>query len=223
MKLAMISCQAYSDAWPAFSGLVKHFWPNHPSMMIVTDKIGFDDINGFTSAFVGKSDNWCGILAEWAALQDEPVLLMQEDFFLNAEVRPDLIEHGLEQMEKRGAGCVRLYPCPGGDEEYGDPHFAIVPHGVRYRTSCQAALWRPSYLREIAIRFKTPAEFEIKGTEFSNLLAMPVLAFKRNVQPWPLSYLCSAISRGEWNPAAKDLCDSLNISVDWTRRRFQAA
>jgi hypothetical protein len=229
MKLAMISCQAYSDAWQPFIKLMDHFWPDHPDVTLLTDyidaKVGevCHDCRGYRLIFAGASRPWCGILEGFLKDCKEPILLMQEDFFINAEVRPDLIERGLEQMGKIGAGCVRLYPCPGGDEEYGDRHFAIVPRGTRYRVSCQTALWNPVYLRKIASQFRTPAEFEIEGTKLSDSLPEPVLAFKRNVQPWPLSYLCSAISRGEWNPAAKDLCESLNIYVDWTRRRFQAA
>lgn len=230
MKLAMISCAKYSDAWPGFIGLLNHFWPDHPPLTLITDKVDAAARSCGEVFLYNRHGSWCEILASFARQQCldtdlyGPVLLMQEDFFINASVRTDLIEHGIEQMEAMKAGCVRLYPCPGGDEDYGNPHYAIVPRGTRYRISCQASLFRPAYLYAIANRCgSTPADFEINGSELSDDLAGPVLAFKRDVQPWPMSYLCSAISRGQWNPAAKDLCDSLGIENDWSRRPFQAA
>ncbi len=148
--------------------------------------------------------------------------MMLDDFWLNAPVNTELIYRGLEQMEKTNAGCVRLYSCPGPDEEYGDPHFGIVQQGARYRISTQAALWRPSYLQQIAQQYQSPWEFELDGSIFSNSLPDHVLAFKRELQPWPLSYY-GAIRHGEWAPGLKLFMEATGIDVDWSRRSFQAA
>lgn len=222
MKLAMISCEKYADTHAPFIGLMDHFWPNHPPVTLITDRSD-GNVKGYGEVFAYDSPSWCAILRAFARQCDAPIGLFMNDYFLTAPVQEPLIQRGLEQLKATGAGCVRLYPCPGGEEEYGDPHFAVVPRGTRYRISCQMGLWDSSYLAAIAAGFECPWDFEIYGSECSNDLPSPVLAFKRELQPWPLSYLCSAIDRGRWSPAAKTLCDSLHIEADWTMRGFQPA
>lgn len=151
-------------------------------------------------------------------------MVFQEDFFLNAPVNQPLIDHALKLMERDNVGAVRLYPCPGANEEIGDPYFGRVTRHTAYRTSCQATIWKPGYLHAIASRFNTPSEFELQGSAWaSSHLPAEVLAFKRDVQPWPIEYLCSAIGRGLWSQDAKKLCDTHGIEVDWSFRGFQPA
>lgn len=234
MRIAVISCWNYRDAWPAFFGLLTKFWPDCPYPVdLLTDRLEvFDDSvkpMRATCSF-GKcpsprdilihDGSWCEMLASYAAdLGEESCLLFQEDFLLTAPVKRELVEDGLDWLGN-GIGMVRLYPCPGAEQDGEDTNYAIVPRGTPYRISCQASIWNPQFLYAIASRLKTPAEFEIEGSKLAESLPDTVLAFKRDLQPWPLEYLCSAISRGKWNPDAKKLCDKANISVDWTMREF---
>lgn len=228
MRIAIVSCYAYRDAWKPFFELLYKFWPEcrQNKISLLTD-VDVDDGRGVPADIAKatfKTDApWSRMLSSFAMRDDSDVLVMQEDFFLTAPVRQDLIEHALEQMKARNAGMVRLYPCPGADEEYGDPHFGIVKKGSRYRISCQVSIWRPDYLHAIASRFKTPAEFEIHGTEFAETLPDEVLAFKRDSGPWPLEYLCSGISRGKWNPDAKKLFEQHGIMADYSLREMELA
>lgn len=211
MRIAMISCQQYSDAWPAFAGLFDYFWPNCEFRLdVVSDG--------------PKKLSWCASIGEYLKTIHEPVLLMQEDFFLCDPVEVPLIHEALRELDQLQAGCVRIYPCPGGTVDYGNRHFAAIDRQAAYRISCQAAIWDPLYLAEIASHCTTPTSFEFHGTTVSRSLEPPVLGFKRDVQPWPVNYLCSAITRGKWNPDAKRLCDALGITgVDWSRRPFLIA
>ncbi len=195
MKLAMISCAKYSDAWRPFRLLMDRFWPDHPPVTLVSDAPCLN-VEGYGQSFFIAS-NWCEIVREFArSCYDGPLCLFLDDFWLNAPVSTELINRGLEQMEKMNAGCVRLYPCPGPTGDYGDSHFGIVDRGTNYRISTQVALWKPSYLRQIASKFKTPWEFELQGSVYSDSLPEPVLAFKRELNPWPVSYY-GAIRHGE--------------------------
>lgn len=225
MRVVVVSCFAYRDCWVPMFALLDKFWPNHPPVTLLTDETGDAGLPERVSVVeLEVRASWCRILSAYCRNTAEDFLMvMQEDFFLSAPVQQHLIEHALEQMKERNAGCVRLYPCPGGEVEYSDPYFAIVPRGTQYRVSCMAAIWSPQYLRAIASRFNTPAEFELQGTPFSDTLPDEVLAFKRDVQPWPMEYLCSAIGRGLWSQDAKKLCDAHSIDVDWSLRGFQPA
>jgi hypothetical protein len=226
MLVAVVSCWNYRDAWLPFFALFHKFWPDCPYPVTLLT----DDYHGEIWQFgecrpgylqVSRNPSWCGTLAEFAAdCGQSEILLLQEDFFLTAPVHPDLIERALEQMHARHAGMVRLYPCPGADEDYGNPHFGMVSRGSRYRISLQASIWNPQYLYAIASRFNTPQEFELDGTTLSNDLPDEVLAFQRDVLPRPMEYLVTAIVRGKWQPEAKALCDAHGIAADFSMRGF---
>lgn len=228
MLVAVVSCFKYRDAWRPCFALLDKFWPDCPyEKWLITDYMSNQHNPGAFWFQAGERRSWCesiSLFTKIKPVKDKPVLLMQEDFFINAPVRQDMIEHALGQMEKRNAGCVRLYPCPGSDLDYGDSYFGEVSEFAQYKVSCQAAIWDPEYLSRVASYAKgSPAEFEITGTARAWTLNQPVLAWKREIEPWPLSYLCSAIGRGLWSQDAKKLCDANHIAVDWTFRGFQPA
>jgi len=219
MKLAVATCWAYRDALLPFFYLLDKFWPTHPEVTIVTDEWCGDSYGA--DVYQGGRKTWCQILAGYAKEAEETILLLQDDFFLTVPVQNDLVIHGLKEMYTYDAGCVRLYPCPGGVERYGDPYFQVVPNGERYRVSCQASLWKPSYLYKIVSKCHDhgePSDFETNGTVYSYQLPEPVLAFKADIRPLPLDYLCSAISRGLWEPAAIELCEKYHIPMDRSMR-----
>ncbi len=231
MRIAILSCAAYSDTWNPFFRLFKRFWPDckYPAYLITDrfDETGYlfdPEQTDYLTGWSSQGGTWCEILIDFIDSSDDidPILVFLDDFWLNAPVNTALIQRGLEQMKEMNAGCVRLYPCPGPDEEYGDEHFGIVPRGARYRISTQAALWDPSYLRQIASQCDSPWDFEIKGSVLSNDLEQPVLSFKRELQPWPVSYY-GAVRHGQWAPAVKPFMEEMGIPVDWSRRPFQAA
>lgn len=188
--------------------LFNHFWPDCPYPV----KIYSDD----------RGESWCEVVAKCARESTEAILLLQEDFFLSAHVHSDLISYGCKLMQSLAAGCARLYPCPGSNFDFGDPLFGSVAFGTQFRISCQAAIWEPGYLYRIVMESmwttSQASDFENLGSEASNHLEELVLAFKRDVRPWPMEYLCSAITRGQWNPEAKLLCDRLNIPIDMSHR-----
>lgn len=213
MRIVVITCEAYKDAWGPFTALFRKFWPHCPHVLeFRSDRDGM---------------NWCSVALRCAKEIQEPILMMQEDFFLCAPVRSILIDHALSLMEEQSAGMIRLYPSPGGSRDIGDRWFASVPVGTRYRISCQASIWRPEYLAAVAAgSMGTTGEagdFENLGTLHSDTLPETVLALKRSADSYPLDYISSAITRGRWNPAAIDLCKRYGIFLDRSMRAVDVA
>lgn len=210
MKIAVVSCVAYQDAWDPFLKLFKTFWPHCPyELLFITDKYK-------------PGQSWCRVIADFASQQKEPILLMQEDFFLTSHVQAHLIEHALHELKKQQAAMIRIYPMPGANENYGDSHFGRIAKETEYRVSCQATIWQPAILYEISSHYNTPYEFEVRGSRLSNQLCEPFLAFKREVEPWPIEYICSAISRGKWTKDAIEFCQKMNVHVDTSMRKIRA-
>jgi len=174
----------------------------------------------------GELADYCGRVQRCAESSDEPVLLLQEDFFLRSPVRDDLIEQALALLESHPAGMVRLYPSPGGTEDIGVQHFAGVKRGSPYRISSHASIWKPDYLARIAKGARwtggQAGDFENLGTPFSDTQDDEVLAFKRS-EPFdfenlPMNYIGSAVRRGQWLPESIALCEKYGINIDRSMR-----
>lgn len=227
MRLAIITCEKYHDALPPFFKLLERFWPTTSTPWLVSDGPNFYApwLGGTSPNFIPieGSGSWCNVLRAFVSKIDDDPIIMQDDFFLTSHVNQESIIYAYSQMKATNSGCVRLFPCPGADTEYGDPYVGTVRLGTRYRISCQAAIYSRAYLLKILSKIDgTAADFEIQGTKVAEDFEEPVLAWKREVEPWPLSYLCSAISRGKWSRDAKKLCDDHGILVDWEKRGFEA-
>lgn len=228
MQLAVVSCWKYRDCWNPFLELLEKFWPDHPPVTLITDQCFTYDfkVKPF-KVFTGPGSGWqwCQLVSFYATTINEPVVLMQEDFFLSAPVDDDAIRHGVAVLKRRNAGCVRLHPCPGGTEEIGDPCIARIPKGTTARISCQAAIWEPRYLAEVAKHAmwttSEAGDFENLGTPAAEEMPQEVLGFKREM-PWPMDYTNSGITRGLWNPDAIKLFAKHGIEVDRSMRMVEA-
>jgi hypothetical protein len=205
--------------------LLDKFWPA-ATRVLVTDEILVNHNHLIVEDLAHEihevrstpTPSWCEVVTSLAEEETSPVCLLQEDFFLNAPVNTDLVEQALTILRFENVGAVRLYPCPGATDPKEET-FGPVSRYSRYRNSLQATIWKPGYLKAIAERFNTPAEFEIQGSEWaSENRPEDVWAFNREVQPWPISYICSAISRGQWEPGALELCRQHGIDVDLSLR-----
>lgn len=222
MIIAVVTCRKYRDCLLPFFSLFRKFWQTCPyKVWLVTDSHDTGPIPDKDCRVhcAGESKSWCEVVASFAASTKENICVFQEDFLINAPVNELLIVNGLQQLEERKAAMVRIYPCPGGDIPYGDKWYAGIPKGTRYRVSCMASIWDPRILAEIASKCgETPFDFEITGSKLSNDYREPFIAFRRDVQPWPISYICSAISRGKWEPHALEFCRQQGVEVDTSMR-----
>lgn len=195
--------------------LFQHFWPECPyPVTFYSDRPG---------------EQWCSVVARCAQdAVDDPVLMLLEDFFFTAPVCQWLVEMALNRMLICRYGCLRLYPMPGAEQPYRSSlRIGLIEKGEPHRISCQAAIWSPHYLYEIARNSMgttgEAGDFENLGTPFSNTLPEQVMAFVRSALPWPMEYLCSAVTRGEWNPDAIKLCASLDVPMDRSMRQVAVA
>lgn len=222
MKVAVMSCWAYRDAWFPFFSLVKKYCPDYNDLWLVTDRFeqaAIDQLPVKISVYeAGPRTTWCQQLSWFAKTCNEPFIMYLEDFFPTTPPVMPLIEHGVKLMSDRGAGCVRLYPCPGSDEEIGDEFYGGVSWKASYRISTMTAIWNPEFIQKIANRNSSPWEFELRGTEMTRSMQTPILAFKRDVKPWPVEYICTGITRGLWTPSAKQFLEREGIKADYTLR-----
>lgn len=225
MRIAVATCWKYRDTWSPMFQLLNKFWPSCPYPIdILTDECSEESRFGYfngtrTLCVYGAGKSWCAILSQYAREIKDLILVLQDDFWLTAPVNPLLISKAIAELGDQRGAMIRLYPCPGADIEYGDAHFGFIDKRKPYAVSCQATIWRSDVLFQLASRFNTPQEFEIEGSKFCEEIDAPFLALKRECpEPWPISYYCTSVVRGQFQQGALDLCAMHGIEVDTSMR-----
>lgn len=230
MKIIIPSHHTYADAWEPFIELFRRFWPNCKfPVILITDKIpdGQKTNRWDNVVTLGADGGWCLNIVNalgMSGIRDEShYLMMQEDFFLNSEVDAVYVDAALDFFNTDSkTGCFRLYPCPGPDYPVDDS-FGIIDQIAAYKCSCQAAIWKRELLLSLLKECDTPASFEIHGTRLAHTMSDKFVSARRTRLPWVMTYFCSAINRGKWNPQAIEWCTKHGISIDTSRRPIDSA
>ncbi|NDC63009.1 MAG: hypothetical protein EBZ59_03280, partial [Planctomycetia bacterium] len=118
MAILVNSSDGFRDCWFPFFRLFEIHWPNcrfpiylnvesasyeHPSLAVRC-------LNHPPGA-AGRKMPWSDrLLASLGAIPQRHVLYMQEDYFLDAAVRDDLVEEALRLVARERLGCLHLTP-----------------------------------------------------------------------------------------------------------------
>jgi hypothetical protein len=219
------SCDRFQDLWRPFFKLFRRFWPDcaYP-VFLITNQLDYAH-DAVTTLKCGPDRGWASNMR--AALRSLPfdyLLYMQEDYLIHRSVDDARIRSLIGIMRETGAGCLRLYPCPGPDTPLaGFQDVGLISKGSDYRVSLQAAVWDKRTLGKLLVDGETGWEMELRGTKRSDRLDVRFLSVPRdpvteeNSDP-ALPYLCTAVVRGKWRPDAVEFCRSYGIEIDLARR-----
>ena len=209
------SCYKYKECWYPLNELMKKYVPLDWPTILITDKA---DGHPFEKAKHDGTDyGWVENLKKGIENMSGTILFLQDDFFPDNFWDIDFIEKATALMKQEKIECFRLYPCPGPIDEIqiGEINgitYGKIHKGEPYRVSCQAALWDPEFLMSILNKVSGSAgNFEINGSMVD--VAGKVYSVLRSSIKWPVSYLCTGIIRGEWNPDAFSLFQKEGVYV----------
>ncbi|HWQ96234.1 MAG TPA: hypothetical protein VN368_02565 [Candidatus Methylomirabilis sp.] len=214
------SCDRYNDLWKPFFTLFFKYWPDCPYPVYLSTNHQIYDHPRVITIPVGDDIDWSeGFRSSLQQIPYKYVIIMMEDFFPIKSADTSGIEKLLSYMEKKRAGCLRLFPCPGPDLPCPDnDKVGEISKGSAYRLSLQAAIWDKEILMGLLCNGESAWELEMKGTERTNRLDMPFLSVIGNS---PLPYYCTAVVKGKWVEGALQLCKEENIEVDLKARKKQ--
>ena len=169
---------------------------------------------------VGDDTDWSSSFRRMLERIPQPyVIVMIEDFLPTQSVDTAKIDRLITYMQEKGAGCLRLYPCPGPDLPCLDnPEVGEISKGADYRLSLQAAIWNKQTLLELLREGESAWELEINGTKRTNGLDVPFLCVTCDS---PIPYFCTGVVKGKWVREAVELCEKEGIEVDLTVRSVQ--
>ena len=163
----------FSDCWAPFFDLMSVYWPDCPYRIhLNTETIdyahpAFDIVATRVGEGAPRRLTWSECLAACLGQVATPyVLYLQEDYFLEAPVRADLIETFLGAMRDGRADVIRLMECDGSGPWHAtdDPLLWEVDQYARYRIALQAALWRKSTLQAALRAHETAWQLEGFGS-----------------------------------------------------------
>jgi len=216
------SCDRYSDLWSPFFKLFFRYWEDCPYPVYLISNFRLYPDSRVKGILVGEDIDWSSNMYSALRQITHPmVILLMEDYLLDRPVDTVRIEELVSYMQKRGAVCMRLFPCPGPETACPDNReVGEILRGADYRLSLQAAIWRRDILLALLRRGETPWELEVMGSRRSDEIDLPFLSVTRDSSP-PISYFCTAIVRGYWARGALSLCRREGIEVNLTARECE--
>lgn len=226
LAILVSTCDAYSDAWLPFFQLLEKFWGDCPyPIYMMTSGTPLPYAKAIPIA-TGLRQNWSDCLIQaLAQIPDSHVLLLLEDYFITKPVAQAEIARLFAAAVTDGWDCLRLFPFPeGGEASERNPEFALIDPGAAYSVCTQAAIWKREFLSSMAVSGESGWEFEIHGSRRASATAAKLASVvKRTDWLYPIPYFCTAIIRGKWEPYAIEVCASLGVTVDTSRRKMRSA
>lgn len=214
------SCDRYQDLWDPFFTLFFRYWQDCPyPVYLGTHHLKYDH-NRVTTIAVGDDTDWSSNFRSMLEQIPQPyVIVLIEDFLPTKSVDTTVIAELITYIQDKGAGCLRLFPCPGPDLPCPDnPLVGELSKGADYRLSLQAAIWNKQILLELLRDGESAWELELNGTKRTNALAAPFLCVAGDS---PIPYFCTGVVKGKWVREAVKLCEKEGIEVDLTARSVQ--
>ncbi len=207
------SCDVFFDVWKPFSHFFAKFWPDcpFPVCLIANELAVRSDV--IRTIAVGEDRGWASNMK--IALREivQPrVLYFQEDYFLNAPVRPEQLASDLDYAFALDVDslCLRARSELEPGFQPINERFGVVPPDSDGRTRCQLTLWKRDALLAVLRDGESAWEMESHGSERTRQMRVLSYSTRENL---PVPYLMSAVVRGIWAPEALAMCERERLKI----------
>ena len=228
---------SFEDCWHPFFTLFARYWPNCPYSIVLnteTKDYSFKGMN-IVCAKVAVGENrrltWSECLERALDnIQTPYILYLQEDYFLEAAVRADVLENLLQVMQAGRADVIRLSEAEGAGPWQPVDGALIwqVAQKAKYRISLQAAIWHKDFLRAQVRPHENPWQLESFGSMRLRRKKSKIFCVNRNFYSGKgkeiFPYTPTGVIAGKWvRHVVEPLFVANNIAVDFTQRGFYDA
>jgi hypothetical protein len=211
LSIFIASCDAYTDAWPAFFHFFFKYWPDCPyPIYLATQTKVFSDAR-VTTLTTNEIDWAVNVRRALEQINTEYILYLQEDYFLRGPISNEVIERLKNTLISNQAACLRLYPAPGPNQKFkNETEIGAIKPNTSYRLSLQAALWHKQTFYDLIRENESPWQLEDLGSKRTNSLTTPFLSvYSKKLFP----YVCTAIVKGKWTYDALFFCQAENFPL----------
>lgn len=233
IAVLVLSCDKYSDIWPVFFDFFFKYWNDCPfKIYLASNHLNFVN-NRVTNIHSETVSDWSSetklILQQ---VKEKYVLLILDDYFIYKPVDMQVLSDSIRVMKKRDAIFLKLGCFPASHRSLWmydiiaeTPFIGIIRNWQEYRINLQLGIWNKELLYSLLKMGETPWQFEINGSKRSNEVSNPSLCIvedpEKNYVHGPITYLCSALTKGIWMLDALDLCKKESIMVSAGKRRVE--
>ncbi len=213
IAIVVSSCDAFFDCWRPFAFFWRKYWPECPfPVHLITNELEVRS-SSIRALRVGPDRGWASnMIRALEQLETSHVLYLQEDYFLEAPVRAEMLAQDLADAlaQEADAFCFRARSELEPDFEHLNDRFGVVPVNSDGRTRCQTTLWKRASLLAVLREGEDAWEMEAQGSARTRELRILSYSQRANV---PLPYLMSAIVRGLWTPEALAMCAAAGCEI----------
>ncbi|MBS1536881.1 MAG: hypothetical protein JST20_03955 [Bacteroidetes bacterium] len=209
----VVSCDNYADVWEPFFELFRRFWGNCPySVYLLTNHLK-PNIENVSVINVGDDISWSDNLSKALhSIEEEFVFLFLEDLLLENTVNTTEVENMFDWAVSNNVNYLRLNPSTKPDLQYND-YVGIVSKGTIYRASVVVCLWKKEILLNLLKTGENAWEFEKYGSIRSDVYDKFYSTYKNNFP------IVNSIIKRVWETSAVKKMITLNISIDYSKRR----
>ncbi len=219
--ILVASCDKYKDLWKPFFTLFFRYWADCPYPVYLGSNHNIYDDSRVKTVTVGDDRDWSsGVRLMLERIPYPYIIILLEDYLIYKRVDTLRIADLLSYQKKKNAACLRLFPCPGPDENCPDNiEVGSIRKGAMWRLSLQPAIWDKQAFISLLREGETPWELEVKGSMRTDKFDAPFLSVNENAIKEPLlSYFCTAVVKGKWLRDAILLCEKEGIEIDLNAR-----
>jgi len=222
----------FDDCWEPFFKLFKLYWPNCLYPIVLNTELkdySYEDLNircTKVSLNEHKSLGWSECLMRALdSVKSEYILYLQEDYFLEAPVKSDLLMNLLNEMKAGKIGSLVLSGGVGPWNSMSSSLICEVDKKAKWRLSLQAGLWKKSILRSLIRKHESPWQLESYGSYRTTRIDENFCCVNRDyyigdgVEIFP--YKATGIVAGRWvKEIVHPLFEKHGITIDFSRRGF---
>lgn len=222
MAILVSSHDAYHDLWPLFFHFFFKYWPQPTYPVYLISNHYFYGDKRVRPLLIGKDRGWSGN-TRWATdqLEAEFVLYLQDDYFLSSPVDEERIGELVSFLRGAEGRYLNLRNKETRGQVAAHPLVRELEPSIEWMVDLQSAIWRRSYLRELAEPGWNPWHFEPHLNDLAKRDPQAFYTIGHDAQK-VLPYVEAVMGRF-WRPQGLEFLKNEGIQADFKRRPFPKA
>lgn len=228
MTIVINTCDAYSDVLEIFFYALNDYWPDCPFSVLINTEAKTYDYSARVHNHVspnGKDDWGARLLSTLESVDSEFVLMLYDDFILNAPVNNQRIFSALHkiQSETKAVVVYLVDTALPKSTMSTDEVFVTLKDREDYRLNSAPAIWRKQTLMDYTKAGDTPWAWEVFGTY--RTWGDGNLFYTLNKKQEDIYHYNhskgGAIYRGKWvSEVVEQVTNKYPLEIDWNQRGF---
>lgn len=228
LTILVNTCDSYHDVLAIFFHAWQDCWADCPYPVIInTESRNYSyPARVHHQSRTSRTDDWGARLRETlSAIDDEFVMMIYDDFILEAPIRNERVEQALNLLSTQPSAVVTYLvdtalPLSRIDT---DDVFIPINDRVDYRLNSAPAIWRKQALMDYTDVGDTPWAWEVFGTYRTWGDGRVFYSLNPKIPDiYPYNHKKGgAIYRGKWvREVVERMAEKYPLNIDWTERGF---